>query len=258
LVVLDGNAFHRFTTDGRFLSSLRVPDELRRLPSVYPRVTTRIRVDGDEVLLDVAQLTRAGDGRGVPLVHTYSLWLVADSSTRLVMQLQLASPPMLANGAVVLSVIEARPMFDRAGQCVVVSDGGSPFLIVGRVDGPRLDTISIRLPLRAPVATEGEAAARRASGAGSGPVPEPALPARIQRLIAAPDGWVWLQSVQPPQLDGAIEIVRVQLTTGRQLMDTVPFFPGAFLPNGGMVGVQIDSTGSARLMFAHPRTSAGS
>jgi hypothetical protein len=250
LVVLDGNAFHRFTTDGRFLGSLRVPETILGGPSVYPRVNTRMRVDGREVLLDIAQLTREGGGRGAPLTHTYSLWIVADTNTRRVLQVRLASPPMLANGAVDISGREARPTFDRVGRCVVVSDGGSPFLIVGRVDGPRVDTIPIRLPLRDPVASEDEAAARRAMG-GSAPV-EPTLPARVQRLIADPDGWVWLQTVQPPQLDGAIEIVRVQLGTGRQRTDTVPFFPSVFLGNGGMLGVRVDSSGSARLQFAHP------
>lgn len=71
----------------------------------------------------------------------------------------------------------------------------------------------------------------------------------VRRFAIDPDGWAW---IEPNHRDPAlpeIEVLRVHLASGRSHLATVPVFPGAFRPDGRLVGVRrMRETGEVRVM----------
>lgn len=250
LLLLDGNQIHRFLTSGAHVGSERIMDTLLGEPSIFPSETTRLRVTGDRLWLDVSALSARPGAPFTSASRSYSIWSVSAESIRLELRLPLIPPLVTERGAVMLSVLEARPAFDLVGTCLVVTDGGSPFVIVHGASGTSFDTIPIAFALRDPKPPETEVAVRQASGAGAGPLPAPSLPARLQRIVGDPDGWVWIMPVQSVPSEGEIEVIRLHIPTGTQRLDSVPFFPTAFLANGSLLAVDLDSLGSPRLRIA--------
>jgi hypothetical protein len=63
-------------------------------------------------------------------------------------------------------------------------------------------------------------------------------------MIVDPDGWVWIEPVQPPDLSPRIEVWRTHLNALTLEVDTVEVFPLVFLRDGGYAGIVVDSLGS--------------
>jgi hypothetical protein len=119
---------------------------------------------------------------------------------------------------------QARNLWDSWGECFVLNDGASPRLIFGRIGSTSLDTVDVEVPLRDPDLGD-EAETARISGIAK--PPEPTLLWRIRRLVISPDGWIWLQPVQPKGLSG-VEVFRFNPRLGSGSLDTVPVFPMEF------------------------------
>lgn len=108
------------------------------------------------------------------------------------------------------------------GEHLLVLDGSA--LITFRKRDGRSAIIPIRRPLPAPLEQQDDAVLLRSIHGPQQALPEPSLPSRIRRLIAAPDGWIWLEPVQPPGLAPRVEVLRIHLATGTQRTDTARSF----------------------------------
>jgi hypothetical protein len=234
VAVLDGNIIQLFGSHGTYRDEL---GGLTKALSGSLRFSRRIRLVPDGVLIDVEVRTgeRAGGSRKP---RPYGVWHVTASSASRVVSLDLRPLPRLKEGRSRPSYegpLEAQPVWDLAGACVVVSDGSSPWLLVANLHGGRVDTIPIPLPMRRP--------------AFSRKTVDPSTPMHLSDLITDPDGWVW---ILPVQADGrlqadTLEILRVGLGLGTTVVDTVPAFPSAFGPPGVAFGRQRDADGNTRL-----------
>ena len=242
LVFLDGNSMHAYSPEGRHIRSRSLPKELSAERTLYPRRTTRVRAFGKGVVLDIASLLHSPGDQTQAAEQFYTLWLVTDSTAVRLARRPLLPPPQTERGALVFSGLEARPMYDLLGRCAVVSDGGNPQLQVISLDQKRSEELRVHYSFRDAAPDPEEEAVRRASGA-SGAVPPPSLPARIVNLITDPDGWIWLEPVQPPGLLPSLEVVRLNAISGQERVDTVPFFPRAFLGGGRFMTIELDSAG---------------
>lgn len=247
VVILDGNAFHRYLADGAYLGSTRVPAAVHEEATLYPRETARLRARSSDFVVDVTTIRHTPGDRTRPPSRAQALWVVRDSSARLWFRRAVAAPPLTERGALVLSTIEARPLYDLAGDCAVLSDGGSPRLLLVSADGGRVDTVPIRTALREPRIDENERIARRLSGAGDAPLPPPSLPGRIRNLIVDPDGWVWLLPVQPEGEGEGVEVIRIHLGSGEEYVDRVPVFPQLFVGRDAYRAIEVDSLGAVRV-----------
>ncbi len=252
LVVFDGNQFHHYGLDGGYRTSVAVADTILGRASQFPRETSRLVVRDDRLWLDVAQLDYAPGAPSASALRTYSIWSLSSSDRTRAITVRLPTPPISPRGAVDLSTREARPMFALAGSCVVISDGGSPHLLVFGPGAAQADTLHIRATLLDPPASDAERAVRQASGAGSAPAPEPTLPARLRRLAVDPDGRIWLLPVQRDTQRTPVEVIRLHIATGAERRDSITFFPSLFLPDGGFAAMQLDSLGLPRLRRALP------
>ena len=146
------------------------------------------------------------------------------------------------------SSADAQPLWDRVGGCVVVSDGSSPWLLVARLDGARVDTLPIPMLTRTARERSEDADLLRRMGVNDRGSRPPALPLRVYDLIADPDGWVWILPVQPPdEIKEGLEVLRVPIGDGQAIIDTVPAFPRAFGSEGTVYGTRRDREGLARL-----------
>ncbi|MBL0940963.1 MAG: hypothetical protein IBJ03_18910 [Gemmatimonadaceae bacterium] len=253
LHLLDGNAILDFDASrGRLMGRRPLPDQIAQGVSLFPRETERLRLANGGYLLDVTTL-RATPGRAkADDQRRFTIWQIDGEHASERFSMTLPLPPRTRRGAMTLRTHEARPHWDVVGPCLVVVDGGTPQLIVSKLDGSWRDTISIHAPLRAQPANEDDAALLRSMNGAMDPLPDPTLAARIKRIITAPEGWVWLELAQPEGLAPRVEILRVHITNGEQHLDTLPFFPSAFGPHGDMIGIDLDSLGVSWLRLATP------
>lgn len=239
VAVFDGGAVHIYDTKGRYLWDIGAPgDSLRG----DPRFSKRMRLLQGGVLVDVEE--RGGPSRTAEhQQRRYSIWWVnRRGATRVV---SMVLPPLPGRHQ---SAAEAQPLWDLVGGCVVVSDGSSPALLVAQLDGSRVDTVPIPLPMRTVPESGEETDLLRRMGASDRGSRPPALPLRIHGLIADPDGWVWILPVQPPdRIKGGLELLRVPIGHGQAIIDTAPAFPRAFGPEGTVYGTRRDPEGFARL-----------
>lgn len=239
LVAFDGRRLQVLTVAGDHVT--HVGELTSFATGAGPLFSSRIRTFGDTILLD---LERQGGQRRTGVVdgRSFTLWRsVRGESAQPIWSMPLPRLPTTERGTIYRGAREARPLWDARNGCFVISDGGQPFLIVGAIARGGFDTVRVRLPEREPVSQD--EAALLASQAGAGQrLPEPTLPKRIRRLILSPDGWIWLEPVQPAGLS-AVEVIRVSLASGEQRTDTVPHFPAAFGQPREIFSITRDSTG---------------
>ena len=127
---------------------------------------------------------------------------------------------------------EARSQWARHQRCVLVSDGGRPFLWV--VDLPTMQTDSIALP-EWEVPAFGELSVDRGTlNLGGREVrperPAPALLWRWRGLIVDPGGHAWVRAWTESREE--FEVFVVSLATGEARRFSPPGFPTAFGPPG--------------------------
>lgn len=127
---------------------------------------------------------------------------------------------------------QARSYWARHQDCVVVSDGGGPFLWV--VDPATLQTDSVALP-EWEIPEFGELRSDRSAlnigGRGVQPRPQaPALLWRWRGLIVDPDGHAWVRAWTESREE--FEVFVVSLATGESRHLNPPGFPTAFGPPG--------------------------
>ncbi|HEX7119255.1 MAG TPA: hypothetical protein VF212_10730 [Longimicrobiales bacterium] len=165
---------------------------------------------------------------------SYRVQRWAGDTIHTIAEILVARAPRGPRGAQYLGPRQARPAWDAAGGCVVMTDGASPWLVVASLDGREADTVSVELPERDPPAGDRATLERLSAQAGGGThLPEPTVIARIRDLILDPDGHVWLLPNQPdPAPESGVEVLRIALGSGRTVVDTVPAFPVAFGPPG--------------------------
>jgi hypothetical protein len=238
--VFDGSRLQVFSTEGRLLEPrFRLEAVLQGRRALF---SSRIRLTGSTILLDVER--QGGNPQpGVADGRSFTIWRVPhDGEPEVVWSMPLQVLPKTDRGSNYFGPTEAYPVWDTQNGCLVVSNGGLPFLVVGSIKSGRFDTLGLRLPPRAPqrVAEVEELLAKSGDPAR---VPDPVLPRRIRRLVISPDGWIWIEPVQPANLSG-LEVIRVNLATSQQRTDTVPFFPSFFGQPGEIFSVARLNNGS--------------
>ncbi len=226
IVVYDGNRVSLFDSEGRYLGNL-ITDPFAvglgyRTSSVRLTSAGLVFPSGGT---DVFHLSREWTDSAAFRIN---LWSSAGIDT--VAEVQAARPPRDRLGVQFTGPDQALPLWDSERGCVVISDGASPWLVVASLDGTKADTLRIELPDRRPPGYDRKELAELSARAGGGrDMPEPTATKRVRDLILDPDGHVWLLPIQPePALAEGVEILRVDLGTGRTLVDTVPAFPAAF------------------------------
>jgi hypothetical protein len=146
-----------------------------------------------------------------------------------IVRLVLATSPVGADGVPFRGPNQARPMWDISGGCVVASDGENPWLVVSSIAAERVDTIALPLPDRDPPRVNPRDLAELLPSAGARSFPEPTALRRIDDLVIAPDGNVWVLPLQPKRAnEEGVEVIRISLATGQATVDTVPRFPREF------------------------------
>jgi hypothetical protein len=74
----------------------------------------------------------------------------------------------------------------------------------------------------------------------------------LRQIAVDAGGWVWILPIQPEALREEVEVIRINVTSGVERLDTVPFFPTEFLPGGGFIAAALDSLGVPMLRRALP------
>jgi hypothetical protein len=197
------------------------------------------------VLLDVEPGTLANRNRNAH--RAVGIWRVVAGKAARVARLELAELPTRENGAEMKGPAEAWPLWDAVGECLVVTNGSDPELIIGSTSSSAVDTVTFPLTDRP---------APRQGGAVQGvPWPEPSAQRRIRDLVADPDGWIWLLPVQPDSSAIAgVEVIQVNIEDRTSVTDTVPAFPIEFGPPGVFFATTTDESGIRRLtVFGTPQ-----
>lgn len=147
-------------------------------------------------------------------------------------------------------------MSDGAGEWVVRLDRGT-----GRSDTlplPRHEVPPYR-PSDDSALVRGLAAVRARTGARGGASGK-AVPTALTRwseMVVDPDGYLWIRPWRAPSDDAApIEVVRVDLRTGRAERERVPAFPHAFGPPGTYYALEKDPETDEFLLAAFRRRPA--
>lgn len=122
-------------------------------------------------------------------------------------------------------------------------------MYVQRVGGGAIDTIEIPLaePAERVPGEELELLARM--GVAKDPPPKPALRKRMRRFKIDPDGWAWIEPVQPTSAPEGLAVLRVQIGSEPYTNGHRPGFPVVFRMDGSFVGVRSDTaTGNVQLL----------
>ena len=220
LVVYDRNDLTSFSPQGEFRWSAQIPDfKLGRAGVVFvsPVVEEDIifgmdSLDAGRRRLQLRRVRRADPN------HRGLLWE--------------RPAPRRGKDGYTLHRREARSYWARHKNCVVVSDGGRPFLWV--VDLSTLQTDSIALP-DWEIPRFGELRTDRSTlNIGGREVTQPTEPALLWRwrgLIVDPDGHVWLRAWTESRKEFEVFVVSLASGESRRLLNP-PGFPTAFGPPG--------------------------
>jgi hypothetical protein len=243
VVVFDGLTVHNYDASGKHLHDvLSLAGASLGSPPLF---SSRMRSWDSRTVIDVESLEQSLDGPTRTFRRSLNLWLVSPDEARIVYSTRLVSFPVRGvQHAPHSGVNEASPLWDIYGGCLVISDGGSPFVVLANIRTAAVDTVTVRLPDRVP-ADGGESAKLLAKiGQGGDPPPPPALLRRVQRMIVDPDGWLWIEPIQPPDLGSQVEVWRTDIESGAMKVDTVPVFPSTFLRDGGYWGIRVSRGGT--------------
>jgi hypothetical protein len=199
----------------------------------------RIRFGTTGLLLGVELVPR----RVPPEGRRLSMSLLDKAEQAVFVSLPLDDVPRDRTGTMFLGPTEARSKWDATRDCLVVSDGWSGRLWVGRSGEGIIDSLRIPLPEGPP---EAEVAG---SGALLRTLPRPTREQRIHDLIVGPDGWLWarLTPVGRASLAG-VEILRFHLRSRQVMYDTLPVFPMAIGPDGSVYAAFRDKAGQAGIV----------
>jgi len=226
--LFDGTRVQEFGPEGSFR---RLATTERAAAGISPG-QSRLRYAGGALLYSAGGYDAMGVAhRRAEPVGGKSLWTVrAREGSREHVVLTLGLVPLRRGAG--LGPTQARPLWDAHGECVVAADGAGPLLVSASVHGGRQDSANVALPER-----WGNAASDAAGLQGALPpgvrVEPPTAPVRVRDLILDPDGYAWLLPVQPAErVPAGVEVVRVEVASGRSVRDTVPAFPRAFGPPG--------------------------
>lgn len=179
--------------------------------------------------------------------YTVRFW--RDDEVADVLELLLAPAPVTATGATFRGPNQAHPIWTEADGCIVATDGESPWLVVSSLSSTEADTVSVPLPDRDPPEVDQDEIRSLAPGLAGAPPPEPTAIRRIHDLILDPSGTVWILPIQPdPRIPGGVEVIRLSLTTGEAVVDTVPRFPRAFGDRGEFYATAEDDLGRVVLL----------
>lgn len=233
IIVYDGERLSKFALDGRFLGYIAREGELARLAPWE----SRLRATPEGMFFPIGGYLSAETQRENPV--PWSLKRLAGERVHEVLDLSLPALPRRQGGSTVRTGLQAVPMWDVHGGCVVAADGQGRWLVRATTDGVNRDRIPVHLP--DPRRSEAELAEeRRLAGQASGgrtKLPEPTALRRIQALIVDPDGFVWILPVQPDwRTAPELEVYLVSLATAETVVDTVPAFPKVFGPSGTYYG----------------------
>lgn len=219
LVVYDRLDLAVFDAAGNFQWSVRRPS---------PRAVTGIRfvsaAGNEEVVFGVDSLDSTG--------RRLQLWRVRRSDRNHELLWEQAVPHGASDGNFAsLGNRGARSYWAGHRDCVIVTDGGRPFLWV--VDLSTLQTDSIALPAwQVPThgALPSDTHMLNFGGREVEPPPPPALLSRWTGLIVDPDGHAWLKAwTESPE---EIQVFVVSLVSAEPRSSSPPAFPTAFGPPG--------------------------
>ena len=235
LAVFDGRRVQLFRDTGEHIKEMFHARQLALGGGPY--FSHRMQLRSEFLLIGIEhQGNRTATGRG------FSLWRIgADGRARAIVQLALPQMPTNAEGGIYRGPRQAAPLWDSYADHLVLSDGTSQHLLLGTLSSGITDTFTVFLPDRTPQSPKDLDSIRRLSGSG-GQEAEPSAQKRIRQLALAPDGWIWIEPVQPAGLQG-IEIIRVHPGRAEQVTDTLPYFPASFERPGSYLAIQ---TGTLR------------
>ena len=228
LLVFDGIAVHRFSTDGRFLGR------------AYNQAVQRTDLNDGSAAVAYAggQLLSSWGGYYLSVLRPAGdryRWSIVRHPTSgrpdSLLSLQLEPLPEVAGGAGFVGPAQARPLWAASQDCVVASDGGGGWVVRASLSGRGLDTLTFPLPKVAPPPIDKEEVGRLSGmvNKGQGGYLEPSREQRISSLAVDPDGYLWVLPAQDTAaIPAGLAIVRVSLATGNAMQDTVPAFPLVF------------------------------
>lgn len=238
LVVFDGTFLQWFDSVGIPLG--RWNSVQKTLDGVFPFVG-RIRLAPGMVVLGVEARREFSEAAGSRL-RSFRLWGVREGDATVLARIDLPALPHTPRTGSYHGVAEATPVWDWYGQCFVISDGGSPHVILGRAGSRQLDTVPIPDALLSPVPGAVEDPRLLSQLGVQGRVPPPALQRTISDVRIDPAGWIWILPEQPvPGHSALLRVLRMRIGTREVLVDSVRAFPMVFHPGGGIVGARRDS-----------------
>lgn len=245
LIAFDARSVHRFTLDGRHLSTTPIAAKARGFLT-QPR---RMRVAHGAVITESERSIERDGGRAVVLPQRYfHVWqLVGDSASSIEM-ITLPQLPRAGAGGFFGSPAEAKPSWDVQSGCLAIIDGSSNRLVLGDLGTGVRDTLQLPLPDRFIDVAKANASIP-AEALPSGELPEPALLGRVVDLVLDPQGMLWLRPSQPDPLpaDG-IEVWLYDLRSRQFSIDTVPGLPFAFDATGKPFRITTDDEGVTRVL----------
>lgn len=236
IAALDGARVQLILDDGGRTESLASLGPL--VPRHMLGSSSRIRVVSDGVLLDIQLTSREGSRRD----RTFELWHLSKARARRVFRMALAPLPTSGPaGTAFLGPDEARPIWDGAGDCFVVSDGHRPVVLMGTLADGVVD--SLELPL-GPLVPQPEAvralpeSANIADSVLAGLRPAPALRRRVSAMVLTPDAELWITPLRAGSGPGRVHVLQVLLAERSVREDTLVVFPRAFMRSGSVAGVR--------------------
>lgn len=247
IMVFDGTNLHFFLLDKGDPRPLHV--DLSLSDAAITLETSRIAWRSGSLIYGV------GDSPSLPPrdpdLPAFEVLAQRGKKTETIAKVRLAKPPT-HRGAPFYGPHESRPFWAIANQCVVLSDGYSPFVILAPLHDNRADTVRFELPRTfesAPLKNESEGLKGKI---GINDWPAPSRPARVGGLAIDKNGSLWISAAR--RHASSVPIVVVSLASGHSTTINAPAFPKAFLSNGGFLAIVRDDLDRPILRRYDPQT----